>query len=567
MLDFKNVIADELKKVTNIDQISEYIEVPTNKDMGDYSLPCFKLAKEMKKAPQIIANEIKEKINIPENIISKIDVVNGYLNFYLNTETLTKTVLEEINNKKEEYGNSSCGQGKTVVIDYSSPNIAKPFHIGHLRSTVIGSSLYKIYKFLGYNVVGINHLGDYGTQFGKLIEGYKRWGEEYDIESNPIDELTKIYIRINNLCKEDESVLEECRNNFKKLEGGDKYCTELWQKFRDLSLKEFQKIYDLLDVHFDSWNGEAFYSDKMGEVIDILEKSGKLTMSEGARVINLDEYDMPPCLIEKTNGSTTYATRDLAAILYRARTYDFDKAIYVTSYEQILHFKQIFEVAKLLGLDKKYTENLIHVPFGMVQLKTGKMSTREGNIIKLEELLNEAVSRASKIIEEKNPELENKEDVAKKVGIGAVIFNDLYNSRIKDEIFDWDIMLNFNGETGPYLQYMYVRTNSILEKVGELSNLADVKIELLQDNASTNLIKAMYTFGDIVKQSAEKNEPYIISRYLINIAQLFSSFYNENKIICEDTELQNARVYLTYCVNLILKTGASLLGIQMPDKM
>ncbi len=294
MLDFKNVIADELKKVTNIDQISEYIEVPTNKDMGDYSLPCFKLAKEMKKAPQIIANEIKEKINIPENIISKIDVVNGYLNFYLNTEILTKTVLEEINNKKEEYGNSSCGQGKTVVIDYSSPNIAKPFHIGHLRSTVIGSSLYKIYKFLGYNVVGINHLGDYGTQFGKLIEGYKRWGEEYDIESNPIDELTKIYIRINNLCKEDESVLEECRNNFKKLEGGDKYCTELWQKFRDLSLKEFQKIYDLLDVHFDSWNGEAFYSDKMGEVIDILEKSGKLTMSEGARVINLEEDDMPP---------------------------------------------------------------------------------------------------------------------------------------------------------------------------------------------------------------------------------------------------------------------------------
>ena len=305
----------------------------------------------------------------------------------------------------------------------------------------------------------------------------------------------------------------------------------------------------------------------MDEIIEILQKSGKLVESEGAKVINLDEYDMPPCIIEKTNGSTTYATRDLAAIMYRARTYNFDKALYLTSYEQILHFKQLFEVAKLLGLDKKYTDNLIHVPFGMVQLKTGKMSTREGNIIKLEDLLKEAISRSAKIIEEKNPNLENKEEIAKKVGIGAVIFNDLYNSRIKDEIFDWDTMLNFNGETGPYLQYMYVRTNSILEKVGELPSLSNIKLELLQDEVSTRLIKEMYSFGEIIKQSAEKNEPYIISRYLINIAQLFSSFYNENKIICDDKETQDARIYLTYCTNMILKTGAKLLGIQMPDKM
>ena len=299
MLDFKNIIADELNKVTNIENIGEYIEVPSNKEMGDYSLPCFKLAKEMKKAPQMIANEIKEKLGISEDIVSKIEVVNGYLNFYLNPQTLIKTVFDEVANNKEKYGSSDIGNNKTVVIDYSSPNIAKPFHIGHLRSTVIGSSLYKIYKLLGYNVVGINHLGDYGTQFGKLIEGYKRWGNEYNIEENPIDELTKIYIRINNLCKEDESVLEECRNNFKKLEDGDSYCTELWQKFRDLSLKEFQKVYDLLSVKFDSWNGEAFYSDKMGEVIEILEKSGKLVESEGAKVINIDEYKMKPCIIEK----------------------------------------------------------------------------------------------------------------------------------------------------------------------------------------------------------------------------------------------------------------------------
>lgn len=567
MIDFKTVIADELKKVTNIENISEYIEMPTNKEMGDYSLPCFKLAKELKKAPQLIANEIKDTINISPDVVSNIEVVNGYLNFYLNNISLTKTVLEEFANNGEEYGSQEIGKNKTIVIDYSSPNIAKPFHIGHLRSTVIGNALYKIYKFLGYNVVGINHLGDYGTQFGKLIEGYKRWGQEYNIEENPIDELTKIYIRINDLCKKDENVLEECRNNFKKLEEGDPYCTKLWQKFRELSLKEFQKVYDLLDVHFDSLNGEAFYSDKMPEVISILEKTGKLEESEGARVINLDDKGMPPCIIEKTNGSTTYATRDLAAIIYRARTYDFYKAIYVTSYEQILHFKQIFEVAKLLGLDKKYTDNLVHVPFGMVLSKNGKFSTREGNIIKLEDLLNEAIERVKKIIEEKNEKLENKDEVAKKVGIGAVIFNDLYNSRIKDEIFDWDTMLNFNGETGPYLQYMYVRTNSILEKIEKIPNIQDVKFDLLQDEASIKLIKAMYDFSETVKQAAEKNEPYIISRYLINVAQLFSSFYNENKIICDDKDTQNARIYLTYCTNIILRTGAGLLGIQMPDKM
>ena len=567
MLDLKEIIANEIQKVTNVEAIYDYIEVPTNKEMGDFSLPCFKLAKELKKAPQMIATEIKNKLSISDDIVLETKVVNGYLNFYLNPMIIAKTVLEEFDNKKEKYGSSNIGNNKTVVIDYSSPNIAKPFHIGHLRSTVIGNALHNIYKFLGYNVVGINHLGDYGTQFGKLIEGYKRWGTEYDIENNPIDELTKIYIRINNLCKEDESVLEDCRNNFKKLEDGDEYCTKLWQKFRDLSLKEFQKVYDLLDVHFDSSNGEAFYSDKMPEIVQILEKTGKLVESEGARVINLDEYNIPPCIIEKTNGSTTYATRDLAAIMYRARTYNYDKALYVTSYEQNLHFKQVFETAKLLGLDKKYTDGLEHIPFGMVQLKTGKMSTREGNIIKLEELLNEAITRASKIIEEKNSNLENKEEVAKKVGIGAVIFNDLYNSRIKDEIFDWDIMLNFNGETGPYLQYMYVRTNSVLEKANKIPNIQNVKIELLKDNASIYLIKEMYNFENIVKQSAEKNEPYIISRYLINIAKAFSSFYNDNKIICEDTDLQNARVYLTYCTNIILKTGASLLGIQMPNKM
>ena len=569
MIDFTKIIAEEIAKQIGLDtnEIKGFIEIPSNKDMGDYSFPCFKLAKELRKAPQMIATELKEKLEFDESTISKVEVVGGYLNFFVNSEAIAKSVFEEIDTKKENYGSSNIGEGKNIVIDYSSPNIAKPFHIGHLRSTVIGNSLYKIYKKLGYNCIGINHLGDYGTQFGKLIEGYKRWKDEYNIEENPIDELTKIYIRINNLCKEDESVLEACRDNFKKLEEKDEYCTVLWEKFRELSLKEFQKVYDLLDIHFDSLNGEAFYSDKMQEIIDILDRSGKLVESEGARVINLDDKQMPPCLIEKSNGSTTYATRDLAAIMYRARTYNFDKALYVTSYEQILHFRQIFEVAKLLGLDEKYIDGLTHIPFGMVQLKTGKMSTREGNIIKLEDLLNEAISRSKEIMDTKNPDLENKDEIAKIIGIGAVIFNDLYNSRIKDEIFDWDEMLNFNGETGPYLQYIYVRTNSIIQKAGYIPELKNVDFSELRNENADKIIKMLYEFENTIKLSAEKYEPYIIARYLIDLAQAFSSFYNNYKIISDDKNAQDARLYLTYCVNIVLKSGAELLGMKMPEKM
>lgn len=569
MINFKKVIAYKISKVIDINEkeIEGYIEVPSNKEMGDYSFPCFRLAKVLKKSPQIIAEELKEKLIFENDEITKVEVVNGYLNFFINNLQLVKEVFKEIDEKKEKYGSSDTGKGKNVVVDYSSPNIAKPFHIGHLRSTVIGNSLYKTYKFLGYNCIGINHLGDYGTQFGKLIEGYKRWGSEYNIEENPIDELTKIYVRINNLCKEDESVLEECRSNFKKLEEKDEYCVKLWNKFRELSLKEFQRIYDLLDVHFDSLNGEAFYSDKMDEVIDILEKTGRLVESEGARVIELEEKKIPPCIIQKSNGSTTYATRDLAAILYRARNYDFDKALYLTSYEQILHFNQVFEVAKLLGLDEKYTNNLIHVPFGMIQLKSGKMSTREGNVVKLEDLLKESISRVKEIIEKKNPELEDKEKIAETIGIGAVIFNDLYNSRMKDEIFDWDEMLNFNGETGPYLQYIYVRTNSILKKAGYIPELKDVDAQELNDEGAINIIKILYSFDDVIKQAAEKNEPYVIARYLINLAQAFSSYYNDHKIIVDDKKIQNSRLYITYGVNLVLKTGAMLLRMKMPERM
>jgi len=568
MLDLKEEIAKTIAKATDIKQeeLKSYIEMPKDTKNGDYAFPCFRLAKELKKAPPVIANEIKEKIEINPEIIEKVEIAGGYLNFYINKQIITKEVLEKVE-QGIGYGKMAIGKGKNIVIDYSAPNIAKPFHIGHLRSTVIGAALYNIYKYLGYNVTGINHLGDYGTQFGKLIEGYKRWGEEYDIDAKPIEELTKIYIRINKLCKEDETVLEECRNNFKKLEDKDPYCVELWEKFRKVSLQEFQKVYDLLGSKFDSWNGEAFYTDKTAEVIDILEKSGKLVESEGARIVDLSELDMAPCIIEKANGSTIYATRDLAAILYRARTYDFDKCLYVVAYEQNLHFRQIFEVAKYLGIDEKYTKGLEHVPFGMVRLKTGKMSTREGNVIKLEEILKEAIKRASSIIEEKNPNLENKEDVAKKVGIGAIIFNDLANSRVKDEIFDWDTILNFQGETGPYIQYTYVRTKSVLEKAGYLPKTEEVKEEKLNDEYSINIIKLIYSFQDTLVQVTKKDEPSILARYLLDLAKAFSVFYNENKIILEDKELQNARIYLAYMVGKVLKLGANLLGIEMPDKM
>ena len=569
MIDFKQIIAKNISEVVNIEEkeLEGYIEIPKDTNNGDYAFPCFRLAKELKKAPPMIANEIKEKIQIDGTVIEKVEVVGGYLNFYIHQEQMVEEVLKEIE-MQEEYGKSQIGKGKTIVIDYSAPNIAKPFHIGHLRSTVIGGALYNIYQYLGYHTIGVNHLGDYGTQFGKLIEGYKLWGEEYNIEEEPINELTKIYIRINQVCKEDEKVLEQCRMNFKLLEDGDPYCTEIWEKFRALSLKEFQKVYDLLGSHFDSWNGEAFYSDKMPEVIEILEKTGKLIESQGAKIIDLEDKGInTPCIIQKSNGSTTYATRDLAAILYRARTYDFDKALYVVSYEQTLHFKQVFEVAKLLGIDEKYTNGLKHVPFGMVSLPTGKMSTREGNIVKLEELLNESIARAKEIIEEKNPELEDKDEVAKKVGVGAVIFNDLSNSRIKDEVFDWNQILNFQGETGPYVQYTYVRTKSVLEKAEYMPTIGEVKFDKLLDESSKNIIKLIYNFENILIQITEKEEPSILSRYLIDLAKAFSNFYNDNKILVEDKDIQNARVYLTYAVGKVLKTGAKLLGIEMPNKM
>lgn len=569
MIDYKKEIAKIIGSIVKIDdkEIKKMVEKPANNEMGDFSFPCFKLAKELKKSPMIIAHEICEKMELDAEVFEDIEIVNGYINFFVNKERIIKEVLEEVSNKKEEYGKSTLGAGQNIIVEYSAPNIAKPFHIGHLRNTVIGSSLYNMYKYLGYNTIGINHLGDYGTQFGKMIEGYKRWGQEYNIDENPIEELTKIYVRINDLCKKDDNVLKACRDNFKKLEDGDQYCTEIWNRFREVSLNEFNRIYELLGVKFDSLNGEAFYSDKMPEVEELLRNSGRLVKSEGAEIIDLEEEKMGVCMIKKSNGSTTYATRDLAAILYRARTYDFDKCLYVVAYEQNLHFKQIFEVAKLLGIDEKYIKGLQHVPYGMVHLKSGKMSTREGNVIKVEDLLKESIARVKQIIKEKNPEMENLEENARKIGIGAVIFNNVATTIIKDQIFDWDTILNFNGETGPYIQYTYVRTNSVLNNSNGVKDVKKIDFSVLTDKESLEVVKKIYEFNNVIENSVDKNEPSLLARYLLELAKNYSTFYNNNKILVEDEKTKDARVFLTYSVGIVLKTGMSLLGIEMPDKM
>lgn len=571
-MDFKEEIAEVIYTLlekdfeVNKEDILNGVEIPKDKTNGDFSFPCFRLSKSLRKSPVEIANYIKENINIENTTIAKVEVINGFLNFYIDKSKTVEEVVRKFDNQKEEYGKSDIGNGKKVILEFSSPNIAKPFHIGHLKTTIIGNSLYKIYDYLGYSTVRINHLGDYGTQFAKLIEAYKRWGSEYDLTENTIDKLVELYVRINQLCEEDESVLEECRSTFKKLEEHDPYCVELWEKFRKLSLHEFEKIYDLLDVQFDSMNGESFYSDKMDEVVDILEKSGKLEESQGAKIVDLTDVGIKtPCIIKKSDGTSIYATRDLAAVLYRAKTYDFDKCIYVVGGEQTLHFKQVFAVSKYLGIDEKYTNGLEHVAYGLIRLPEGKMSTRKGNFIKVDGLLNEAVSKVNEVMQDRD--IENKEEIAKIVGIGAVIFDYLKESRIKDQVFDIKSALNFNGETGPYVQYTTVRTKSVLEKANYEYNVNEVDFSKLTDEYSLDVLKQISKFNETIVLAKEKNEPSIISRYLLELAKKFSSFYNNNKIIGEKETIEKSRLFLTYMTNVTLKNGLGLLGIKVPEKM
>lgn len=566
MIDFKNevvkIISGLDEKLDEKEMIS-LIEVPPSYEMGDYAFPCFKLAKIFRKAPNLIAEDISNKIQ--ENpYFEKIENVGPYVNFFIDRAVLAETVLEEIKNEKERYGSSDIGKDKTVIVEYSSPNIAKPFHIGHIRTTIIGHALYRIYSFLGYDTVAINHLGDYGTQFGKLIVAYKKWGERSIIEKDPINELLKLYVKFHEEAEKEPNLDDEARKWFKKLEDSDDEAVELWKWMRDISLEEFNKVYDMLGIEFDSFTGESFYSDKMPKVVEDLQDKSLLVKSEGADIVDLEPYNMPPALIRKSDGSTLYITRDIAAAIYRKEHYDFYKNIYVVGSEQKLHFDQWRKIIDLMGYD--WAEDCIHVPFGMVSLEDGTMSTRKGRVVFLEDVLKKAIEKTTGIIEERNPKLENKEEVAKQVGIGAIVFQELFNSRIKDYVFSWDKTLSFEGETGPYVQYAHARANSLLKK-GEFSVEDKVDYPLLKREEEIDIIRLLYDFPNIIINSSEKNEPSFITRHITEIAKNFNRFYHNCPILNEEEDLRKARLHLVYATKLVLNTGLLLLGIEAPNKM
>ncbi len=543
------------------EEINSLLEIPPKSDMGDFAFPCFKLAKVFRKAPPLIATDLKEKMECPE-FLSKVEVMGGYLNFFVDKSTFAKQIVENYLSDKN-YGGSDQGHGKTICIDYSSPNVAKNFHVGHLRTTIIGNSLNKIYTKLGYHVERINHLGDWGTQFGKLIVAYKKWGSKEAVEEQGIEELMRIYVKFHDEAEKDDALNDEARAWFTKMEHGDEEALAIWKWFREISLKEFMRVYELLGMEFDSFAGESFYNDKMQPVIEELKQKGLIKVSDGAQIVELEEYNMPPCLITKKDGSSLYATRDIAAAMYRKKTYDFSKCIYVTGLEQKLHFAQWFKVISLMGYD--WSENLVHVPYGLVSLKGGKLSSRKGNVIFAEDILKEAIQKTRSIIEEKNPNIPDKEEVAKQVGIGAILFNDLYNQRIKDVIFDWEKLLNFDGETGPYVQYTYARAASVIRKIGEVPSTYDYSV--LSDEVSMALLKEIARYPQVVKDAAEKMEPFMISRYAVALAQAFNKFYHDCQINVEDENIKYTRANVVIITKSILKDALSLLGIQCPEQM
>lgn len=564
-MDYRKIISDLIGEIIGIN-VYDSIEIPPDKNMGDLAFPCFKLAKELRKSPQIIAEDLKLKIS--HEVIDRIETVGAYLNFFVDKSSFSRDVLSSILKLKDRYGESNDGEGKTIVIDYSSPNIAKPFHIGHLFTTVIGNSLYRLHKFQGYDVVGINYLGDWGTQFGKLIYAYKRWVDIEELKKNPISELFRIYVKFHNEAENDPSIEDEGRKYFKMLEDGDEECIELWKKFRELSLLEFEKLYKDLGVKFDSYDGEAFFSNKTDAIVCELEDKNLLDDSFGARVVRLDDYNMPPCIIKKADGATIYATRDLASLLYRKKTYNFYKNIYVAGIPQALHFKQVFKTVELMGYE--WAKDCIHVGFGLVKFKDKKLSSRKGEVILLEDLLNMSIDKIRNVIEEKNPNLSNKDGVSKKVGIGAIVFTYLKMNRERDIIFDFDDILSFEGETGPYVQYTFARGKSILKKSGiDIENIDTEKyLGLLTHDNENNLIKVLSDFNNNIKSSISYLEPSIITRYVIDIAKAFNKFYNSNNILnLEDENLKISRLILVYATTIVIKNALYLIGIETVDEM
>ena len=558
-MDYKKYIAQRINaEGVGEEEVYASIALPPNPDMGDYALPCFKFAKVMRKSPVLIAQALAAGYPA-DDVIERAEAVNGYVNFTINKAALAREVIGEVLSAGEKYGSSDIGAGKTVCIDYSSVNIAKPFHIGHLSTTAIGGALYKIFNFLGYKAVGINHLGDYGTQFGKLICAYKHWGDRQQVEEGGIHAINDLYVRFNS--EATEEMEHEAREYFRLIESGDKEANELFDWFKELTLKYVRGIYDKLNVTFDSYAGERFYTDKMQPVIDELREKGLLKESEGAQVVDLEKYGMPPCLILRSDGASLYATRDLAAAIYRKNTYDFYKCLYVVAYQQNLHFKQVFKVLELMG--KEWAKDLVHVAYGMVSLEDGAMSTRKGKVVWLEDVISRCVEKAYAIISEKNPELENKRDVAEKVGVGAVIFGALYNSKIKDIVFSYDKVLSFEGETSVYVQYTCARANSVMEKGGVP---AEYKVgELLPQEAE--VVKAIASFPQAVKDAAEKYEPCMVARFAVDLAQKFNKFYFDCKILSAEGDKKNFRLALTAAAHTALKNALTLLGIGVPDKM
>lgn len=564
MINFK----DEVKKIiqgfdTGLteEEISDLIEIPPNSEMGDYAFPVFKLAKTFRKSPNLIAEDLAQKEFQNENI-KKIANVGPYVNFFVNNSKLIESVLTEA--IKDDFGSSHIGVGKNVVLDFSSTNIAKPFHIGHLRSTVIGNAIRNIMKHQGFNTTGVNYIGDYGTQFGMMISAYLKWGDENKINADPIKELLNLYVKYNKVAKEDEAYMDEARDWFDKLEKKDPTAVKLWSWFREISLKEFQRVYDLLGVKFDNFNGESFHSQFIGDALEAIDKKNLLEESDGAMIINLDDENLPPVLIKKSNGSSTYLTRDIATAMYRKKTYDFYKNVYVVASQQKLHFEQLRAVLKKMGFD--WWKDCEHVSFGMVSMKDGSMKTREGKVIFLEDVLNRAIDKTKSIIEERNPNLERKEEVAKQVGVGAVIFQDLFNNRIKDYTFDWDQVLNFDGETGPYTQYTFARSCSILDK-GGFGIKENSKFDLLVDETEIDIVKHLSKFEEVLLNATEKYEPSFLTRYTVELAKLFNKFYANCPINTAEDELKYQRLYLTYSVNKCLKLSLSLLGIEAPVRM
>ena len=560
-MDYKKYIADKINVAgVGSDEIASSITLPPNSQMGDYALPCFKFAKVLRKSPVAIAEGLAADI-IPDDVISEVAAVNGYVNFRINKDGLSREVIQKISDEWQNYGGSSVGAGKTVCIDYSSVNIAKPFHIGHLSTTVIGSSLYKIFKFLGYNAVGINHLGDYGTQFGKLISAYKHWGNREEVQNGGIHAINDLYVRFNN--EADEQMEREAREYFRLIESGDREANELFEWFKSLTLEYVKKIYERLNVHFDSYAGERFYTDKMAPVIEELKQKGLLKESNGAQIVDLEPYGMPPCLILRSDGASLYATRDIAAAIYRKKTYDFYKCLYVVAYQQNLHFRQFFKVLELMGKD--WANDLVHVAYGMVSLEDGAMSTRKGKVVWLEDVIAKCVEKAYAVINEKNPALENKGEIAEKVGIGAVIFGALYNNKIKDITFSYDKVLSFEGETSVYVQYTCARAMSVIEKSAGYEACLPDSIEPVEEEFE--VVKALAAFPDVVLDAAEKYEPSYVARYAVDLAQKFNKFYFDCKILTAQSGVKDFRIMLTKCVLRTLENALGLLGIGVPDKM